>query len=227
MLWDSASPVASESAANNKAGDTNSSSEHAPVPKRSPPLPYVALPSDHDQQHQDAQCNLEQQANGTGASAWLHTAAEAPHQSTDDVETEEVRHHKIRAIFGSLNAKCDRISELNEATGFWECPPDTELDDQRNAYLRGLDWQRMIGRSDIASIAPKFYPMEPDNNQQDKPRLDLLVTLVNGESVRYHPGAHPIWSKEGTTDAMQKRLNRRSNILKKFQKLMRKKRSEQ
>ena len=51
LLWDSASPVASESAANNKAGDTNSSSEHAPVPKRSPPLPYVALPSDHDQQH--------------------------------------------------------------------------------------------------------------------------------------------------------------------------------
>ena len=86
--------------------------------------------------------------------------------------------------------------------------PATEPD----AGLRGLDWQNMLKLPPEwtpTNCMPTFLHDEPDPNQRDKPRLDIVVSFGNGESVRYHPNADPIWSTETQpTDAMQTRYNR-------------------
>ena len=75
----------------------------------------------------------------------------------------------------------------------------------------------MVGRDDIKSIVPTFYPMEADANQQGKPRLDVLVTFENGLSVRYHPQAKQIWSSDSQpTDAMYQRMRYKEKWMRKF-----------
>ena len=86
--------------------------------------------------------------------------------------------------------------------------PATGPDDR----LFGMNWRNMLnlpaGR-EPTSFVPTFFPAEPDPNQRDKPRLDIVVSFDNGDSVRYHPRAEPIWSTSPQpTDAMQKRYNR-------------------
>ena len=66
-----------------------------------------------------------------------------------------------KVILEPLSAQCI----FSEDTGFWLCP-DTG-DAQTKLSLWQLDWQQMIGRSDIKSIVPKFYPQEADHNQRD------------------------------------------------------------
>ena len=86
--------------------------------------------------------------------------------------------------------------------------PATEPD----ARLFGMDWRNMLNLPAgwaPTSFVPTFFPAEPDPNQRDKPRLDIVVSFGNGDSVRYHPNADPIWSTSPQpTDAMQKRYNR-------------------
>ena len=70
--------------------------------------------------------------------------------------------------------------------------------------------------ADIAAAMPTFYEDEPDPNQRDAPRLDIVVSFADGKPVRYHPSAEPIWSDEPQpTKAMQTRYNRAINIAKK------------
>ena len=73
--------------------------------------------------------------------------------------------------------------------------PDT-VGAETKVALWEFNWKQMIGRSVIETIFPTFYPQEADANREDRPRLDILLTFENGDSVRYHPGAHPIWSSE-------------------------------
>ena len=79
------------------------------------------------------------------------------------------------------------------------------------ATIAKLDgWQADL----IISVTPHFYDEEPDANQMNKPRLDILLSMSDGTWVRYHPGANPIFSHEGTTQAMRIRYNRREKLLK-------------
>ena len=97
------------------------------------------------------------------------------------------------------------------ATAAWQTPatgPD--------ARLIGLDWGNMLKLPPgwtPTNFVPTFFPDEPDANQRDKPRLDIVVSFDNGHSVRYHPSAAPIWSTSPQpTDAMQKRYNRAKRL---------------
>ena len=90
--------------------------------------------------------------------------------------------------------------------------PATGPDDR----LFRMDWRNMLnlppGRAPT-SFVPTFFHREPDPNQRDKPRLDIVVSFDNGDSVRYHPRADPIWSTSPQpTDAMQKRYNRAKTL---------------
>ena len=95
----------------------------------------------------------------------------------------------------------------DDAIGAW-LTPATEPD----ARLCGMDWRNMLNLPPgwtPTSFVPTFFHAEPDPNQHDKPRLDIVVSFDNGDSVRYHPRADPIWSTSPQpTDAMQKRYNR-------------------
>ena len=63
--------------------------------------------------------------------------------------------------------------------------------------------------ADITAAVPTFYEDEPDPNQRDAPRLDIVVSFADGRSVRYHPRAKPNWSDEvQPTEAMSMRYAR-------------------
>ena len=115
--------------------------------------------------------------------------------------------HCIRGnIFKPLISRC----QWNPDTRSWLLPTTEPLD-----IVGCFDWPNMLGygggfpeRKLITSIVPTFYPDEPDHNQLNKPRLDLLVSFNDGETVRYHPRADPIWSHTPQpTEAMHQRLN--------------------
>ena len=131
--------------------------------------------------------------------------------ASSSVATEHAINIK-RDVFKPLLAQC----QWEEQNRSWRLP-ETQLD----ARLLALDWPRMIhSASDkvARSVLPTFYPREPDHNQHDKPRLDLVVSFADGTSVRYHPSATPIWSDETQpTDAMQKRYNRAEKLAKEQQ----------
>ena len=70
-------------------------------------------------------------------------------------------------------------------------------------------------RDQVAGAVPTFYHDEPDSNQDDKPRLDILFTMQDGSWLRYHPGATPIWSDQALpTVAMTTRYNRAHKLAK-------------
>ena len=63
------------------------------------------------------------------------------------------------------------------------------------------------------NFVPTFFHDEPDPNQKDKPRLDIVVSFDNGVSARYHPSAVPIWLTETQpTGAMQTRYIRAKHL---------------
>ena len=99
----------------------------------------------------------------------------------------------------------------DHATGAW-LTPATEPD----AGLWNYPWQNMLKLPPgwtPTSFVPTFFHDEPDPNQRDKPRLDIVVSFDNGHSVRYHPSANPIWSTcPQPTDAMKQRYNRKKKI---------------
>ena len=83
-----------------------------------------------------------------------------------------------------------------------------------------MDWSNIVKihpGAEITAAVPTFYQDEPDPNQRDAPRLDIVVSFADGRSVRYHPSAEPIWSEDlQPTTAMQMRYNRARNIAKKL-----------
>ena len=84
-----------------------------------------------------------------------------------------------------------------------------------------MDWSNMLKIDPVPTIiacVPTFYEDEPDANQGDKPRLDILVSFAGGKSVRYHPSAESIWSDQPQpTKAMEIRYNRAKNIARRSQ----------
>ena len=93
-----------------------------------------------------------------------------------------------RDVFNPLLEQC----RWDYSTGMWRTPA-TEPD----AGLRGLDWQNMLKLPPgwtLTNFVPTFFHDEPEPNQRDKPRLDIVVSFGNVHSARYHPSAAPIWS---------------------------------
>ena len=83
-----------------------------------------------------------------------------------------------RGAFNPLLAAC----WWDYATGAWQTPA-TEPD----ARLVGLDWQNMLKLPagwTPTNFVPTFYHDEPDPNQGDKPRLDVVVSFDHGPSER-------------------------------------------
>jgi hypothetical protein len=63
-----------------------------------------------------------------------------------------------------------------------------------------MDWPNMVkderlhkGEHAMTSIMPTFYMDEADQSRFDRPRLDFVVEFDDGQAVRYHPDAKPIW----------------------------------
>ena len=117
-----------------------------------------------------------------------------------------------RDVFAPLLAQC----HWDARTMTWLLP-----EPQPDARLVSMDWSKMLhipSESDITSVLPTFYVDEPDHNQRNSPRLDIVVSFTDGRSVRYHPSADPIWSDEAQpTEAMQQRYNRARKLAKKLQ----------
>jgi hypothetical protein len=121
----------------------------------------------------------------------------------------------ISSIMKHYNAAC----VFNHETHQWSVPVTPHLDLEDDFH-----WSKMLdfgldfppGHS-IVSKAPTFYLDEPDANQQNRPRLDILISFHNGATVRYHPKADLIWSwTQQPTRAMQKRYNLGTNLERKL-----------
>ena len=166
-----------------------------------------------NQQQQDQQLHrIQQQPGKPAANAGQGTLALSSAVGTGSSAGKPAQQPQLaikRDVFNPLLDACT----WDHATGAWLTPatgPD--------ARLCGMDWQNMLKLPPgwtPTSFVPTFFHDEPDPNQRDKPRLDIVVSFGNGHSVRYHPSAHPIWSAwPQPTDAMQKRYNRAKKIAK-------------
>ena len=108
-------------------------------------------------------------------------------------------------VFRPLLDRCTRDAQGNR----WVCPQPQPVVPGLSSY----PWPVMLGFGPefprdkvIANIVPTFFEDEPDSNQQNKPRLDIVVSFQDGVTVRYHPSAKPIWSTDSQpTAAMQGR----------------------
>ena len=75
------------------------------------------------------------------------------------------------------------------------------------------DWQQILGQGlspdkHVVKSFATFFADEPDSNRNNAPRLDIVLTLNDGVTVRYHPKAALIHSTERQpTKAMQQRYN--------------------
>ena len=75
------------------------------------------------------------------------------------------------------------------------------------------DWQQILGQGlspgkHVVKSVATFFADEPDSNRNNAPRLDIVLTLNDGVTVRYHPKAALIYSTERQpTKAMQQRYN--------------------
>ena len=109
------------------------------------------------------------------------------------------------------NETCSRLCWLS-AMGMHGlilgCFQDRSLTLDSQAWT-GRKYSAFVPRVTSVSVLPTFYADEPDPNQGDSTRLDVVVSFADGRSVRYHPSAGPTWSDEAQpTKAMQQRYNR-------------------
>ena len=127
----------------------------------------------------------------------------------------------VQPVRECLNIKRDVLAPLL-AHCRWDAHTKTWLipETMPDARLLNMDWSNMLKihpGANITAVVPTFYQDEPDPNQRDAPRLDIVVSFADGRSVRYHPAAEPIWSDQPQpTKAMQIRYNRAINIAKKL-----------
>ena len=127
----------------------------------------------------------------------------------------------VQPVRECLNIRRDVLAPLL-AQCRWDADTKTWLipETRPDARLLNMDWPNMLKihpGANITAVVPTFYRGEPDPNQDDAPRLDIVVSFADGRSVRYHPSAEPIWSDEPQpTKAMQTRYNRAKNIAKKL-----------
>jgi len=96
---------------------------------------------------------------------------------------------------------------------WWELPDCTG---EENRFF--IDWAQVdprLQRVQVASWELKFYADEADPNFGDKPRLDFELLLADGNWIRWHPDADPIWSTDTLpTRAMTQRRNRQTKLMK-------------
>ena len=84
---------------------------------------------------------------------------------------------------------------------------------QQELPLGDHDWQQILGQGlspgkHVVKSFATFFADEPDCNRNNAPRLDIVLTLNDGVTVRYHPKAALIYSTERQpTKAMQQRYN--------------------
>jgi hypothetical protein len=117
----------------------------------------------------------------------------------------------IKQIMLHYNGLCER----DRCTGRWIVPQTEEL----ASVTPHFNWPHMLHdealanhEKNITSILPTYFMDEADSNQYDRPRLDILVTLDDGTSVRYHSGA----DVSNQSDGIQKRRNRLNKLRKKY-----------
>ena len=114
-----------------------------------------------------------------------------------------------RDIFKPLLDKC----RWDHSTSKWVTPLTGPYD-----RLKDMDWANMLNVQldqgfTPTSFVPTFFEDEPDHNQKNKPRLDIVVSFYNWDSVRYYPDAKSIWSTTPQpTDAMQQRYNKAKRL---------------
>jgi hypothetical protein len=103
------------------------------------------------------------------------------------------------------NERCQK----DEHRGRWITPVT-----QNMLHIIGwMDWPNMVKderlhrrQHAMTSIMPTFYMDEADHNRFDRPRLDFVVEFDDGQAVRYHPDARPIWlPASADNDAIDKR----------------------
>ena len=115
-------------------------------------------------------------------------------------------------LFGTMreardwwNERCQR----DEHTGRWIVPVTQDM----LHNIRWMDWPNMVkderlhrGEHAMTRIMPFFYMDEADHNRFGRPRLDFVVEFDDGQAVRYHPDATPIWLPAGAdNEAIDKR----------------------
>ena len=117
----------------------------------------------------------------------------------------------IKQIMLHYNGRCVR----DRCTGRWIVPQTEEL----ASFSPHFNWPHMLHdealanhEKNITRILPTYFMDEADSNQYDRPRLDILVTLDDGTSVRYHSGA----DVSNQSDGIQKRRNRLDKLRKKY-----------
>ena len=106
----------------------------------------------------------------------------------------------------------NRLSEENcvrDHAGMWTVrQAEHELPISDSNWAQILEDNSPPGRVLEKSVAT-FFPAEADPNQDDAPRLDIVLTFSDGITVRHHPKAELIWSTQAQpTAAMQLRIHR-------------------
>ena len=172
------------------------SSTEPPRPKRPPP----PLPTTVQLANASPSVTTER---AVGAADLQPTVGDVPSVATEHAAGAGTAHlHIKRDVLQPLIAQCQR----DEQNRIWRLPQT-----QPDARLLAWDWPSILNSTSdkvAVSVLPTFYPREPDHNQRNAPRLDIVVSFADGTWVRYHPGAQPIWSDEfQPTDAMIARYN--------------------
>ena len=197
-------PASASKPDSTNADENDSTSQHQPAPAST----EKAIPAQEEQQQPgEPAANAGQGTPAFSSAAGTGQLALAKVGGSASQPAQQPQLAIKRDVFNPLLDACT----WDHATGAW-LTPATEPD----ARLCGLDWRNMLKLPPgwtPTNFVPTFFPDEPDANQRDKPRLDIVVSFDNGHSVRYHPSADPIWSTSPQpTDAMQQRYNRAKRL---------------
>ena len=99
---------------------------------------------------------------------------------------------------------------------WWHLPDCTG---EQNRF--SINWSQVdpvnLGHTEVTDWKLEFYTDEADPQQycQDKPRLDIKLTLADHSWIRWHPDAEPIRSTEVLpSKAMEQRQNRQKKQMK-------------
>ena len=118
---------------------------------------------------------------------------------------------------GQAQATKIRMKQLRERLDQENCERGAEgwtvVRSEVEVPVEDNDWEKILGEGlsrdqhVVRSVATLFAD-EPDHNRKNAPRLDIVLTLNDGVTIRYHPKAYLIKSTEQQpTDAMLKIYN--------------------
>jgi len=111
----------------------------------------------------------------------------------------------------------NELCQKDEHRGRWITPVTQNM----LHNIGWTDWPNMIkdehlhkSQHAMTRIMPTFYMDEADHNRFDRPRLDFVVEFDDGQAVRYHPAATPIWLPASADNAA---IDKRRRYLAKIQ----------